>query len=377
MRYVRLATKYREQNLSLCVINSQFYFKCCKYIDSKQELRVGYSKEYAKKYNLNYLLPKKMEKCAEYLCKQCDQRFVSNDLLQNHLTEHKTKDAKPQAQSMPRITPTKSDTSSPTKSKDRLNTGAIRMRRLALSKTSRTSGPTVRYACCYCSKVFTKFLSYKKHTNVVHSVNIEHKRVTVDAEHKRLTIEDSIMKNEPMKENESGNIGAKQWFVCQTCQRHFMTPKKLEVRNLIRIIIYLNLMTFDILLIKILILFQKHRLSDCSDTESMTVQCHICLKHLQTPSALSMHIKTHNTVSGIIKCPLCSQRYQSTIVFKEHVKSHMINGSYKCPHCIKQFPKYSSIRKHIRINHSAVRFVCHECGKDFKSKYKLKEHSLW
>lgn len=241
MRFVRLATKYREQNLLLCVINSQFYFKCCKFIESKQELCVGYSKEYAKKYHLNYLLPKKMEKSIEYLCKKCDQRFINNEFLQNHLIEHKTKESSPQ--SIPRTTPTKSDTSSPTKSKDRLNTGAIRMRRLALSKTSRTSGPTVRYACCYCSKVFSKFLSYKKHTNIVHSVNIEHKRVTLDAQHKRITIEDSIMKNEPIKENENGNIDVNKWFVCQTCQRHFMTAKKLEVRKFIWILVHYDLFT--------------------------------------------------------------------------------------------------------------------------------------
>lgn len=232
MRFVRLATKHREQNLLLCVINSQLYFKCCKSIVAKQELLVGYSKEYAQKYHLNQLVPEKQGKPTEYLCKKCDERFVSNELLQNHQNDHKTRDSKPPVQSVLRTTPIKSNetTTSPNKSKDRLNTGAIRMRKLALSKSSRTSGPTVRYACCYCSKVFSKFLNYKKHTNIVHSVDIEHKRVKVDAQHKRLTIEDSVMKKEPMKKIEMENIDAKQWFVCQTCQRHFVTAKKLEVR---------------------------------------------------------------------------------------------------------------------------------------------------
>lgn len=233
MRFVRLATKHREQNMILCVINSQLYFKCCKCIEPKHELLVGYSKEYARKYHLNYLMPEKPGKMTELSCKKCDERFASNDLLQQHLNEHNKKDTKPiTIQSVPRVTPTKSDSSSPNKSKDRLNTGAIRMRKLALSKTSRTSGPTVRYACCYCTKVFSKFLSYKKHTNLVHSVNIEHKRVTVDAEHKRLTVEDSVVKTEPMKENDNGNVDASQWFVCQTCNMSFVTATKLEVSKL-------------------------------------------------------------------------------------------------------------------------------------------------
>lgn len=230
MRFVRLATKYCEQNLLLCVINSQLYFKCCMSIVAKQELRVGYSKEYARKYHLEQLVEETSEKTTEYLCKKCDERFSSNELLQNHQKEHKTNNIKPSVQSVARATTIKINdaTISPNKGKDRLNTGAIRMRKLALSKTSRTSGPTVRYACCYCSKVFSKFLNYKKHTNIVHSVDIEHKRIKVDAQHKRLTIEDSV-KNEPKQENGSKEFDAKQWFVCQTCQRHFVTAKELEV----------------------------------------------------------------------------------------------------------------------------------------------------
>lgn len=122
--------------------------------------------------------------------------------------------------------------------------------------------------------------------------------------------------------------------------------------------------------------FQDHLKSSC--TAVLTTQCHICLKQLQTPKGLLMHIKTHssNSVNGLYKCPFCSQRYQNTVKFKLHVKIHMVNGVYKCPHCSKEFSRYSSIRKHIKIIHTAVRFVCLECGKNFKSKYKLKEHTL-
>lgn len=227
MRFVRLALKHSEQNLLLCEIDSQLYFKCCKFIAPKQELLVGYSKEYAKKHNLTQLLPEQPEQSPEFLCKNCDAQFDSNELLQAHQIEHKTKERKMGLPSVPRTTPSKnSETSSPTKGKDRLNTGAIRMRKLALSKHSRTSGPTVRYACCYCTKVFSKYTVYKKHTNLVHSVNIEQKRVTVDAQHKRLTIEDSVVEVESIKND---NVDAKQWLVCQACQQHFLTAKELKV----------------------------------------------------------------------------------------------------------------------------------------------------
>lgn len=225
MRFVRIATKYREQNLLLCVTNSQLYFKCCKTIASKQELRVGYSKEYAQKYGLNKLLPKKVQKAVTKLpCQKIDGKPTSDECLES--PENKTKDPQLSIQPVPRTTPTKANDSLSPSKKDRLNTGAIRMRKLALSKNCRTSGPTVRYACCYCSKVYTKFSTYKKHTNIVHSVDIEHKRVKVDA-NKRLTIEDSVIKK-PVTEEES-NIDAKKWFVCQKCQSSFSTIEILQV----------------------------------------------------------------------------------------------------------------------------------------------------
>lgn len=224
---MRLALKHSEQNLLLCEIDSQLYFKCCKFIGPKQELHVGYSKEYAKKHNLSQLLPEQPAKSPEFLCKICDAQFDSNELLEHHQNEHKTKDRKKGLPSVPRKTPNKnSETFSPTKSKDRLNTGAIRMRKLALSKNSRASGPTVRYACCYCTKVFSKYTIYKKHTILVHSVNIEQKRVTVDAQHKTLTIEDSVVEVDSIKND---NVDGRQWFVCQACQQHFVTAKELEV----------------------------------------------------------------------------------------------------------------------------------------------------
>lgn len=226
MRFVRLATNHSEQNLLLYEINSELYFKCCKSIAPKEELRIGYSKEYANKYKLVHFYPESIQ-VVEYLCKKCDEKFDSNELLQTHQAKHKTKEP-----SLPRTIVAKNcDTPSPTKSKDRLNTGAIRMRKLALSKNSRTSGPIVRYACCYCTKVFSKFLSYKKHTKLVHSVNIDNKRVTIDAQHKRMTVEDSVTKLPPLAiEDQNDNVtDAKQLFVCQKCQRQFAMAKELEV----------------------------------------------------------------------------------------------------------------------------------------------------
>lgn len=233
MRYVRLAANHQEQNLLICEIDSKLYFKSCKFIKPKQLLCVGYSKEYAEKYSLMKLPSESIER-TKAVVKHKEWSCTKNNIAsrKTHDTEPlKTENGKIQLPPM-RATLTKTnETSSPIKSKHRLNTGAIRMRKLALSKNSRETGPTVRYACCYCSKVFSKFLSYKKHTKAIHSVNIEHKRVTVDVEHKRLTIEDSTIckeKDRNVSTDADETLNSK-WFVCQICQSSFSNEEDIEV----------------------------------------------------------------------------------------------------------------------------------------------------
>lgn len=229
MRFVYLATKYMDQNLLLYEVDGKLYFKSCQFIAPKQELRVGYSKEYAEKYQLPLLVPDEierqtlLEKQNPWSCSECNKRFSSADKLDEHSNVHKkpksTPIAKPSASTPSKQRMENGDpvvASSASKSSNhRLNTGAIRKRKLALSKNSRISGPTVRYACCYCSRVFTKFLSYKKHTNSVHSVDVDNKRFTVKAG------------GQKCKENVSGNKIAATKDVA--CQRYFAAHERVEV----------------------------------------------------------------------------------------------------------------------------------------------------
>lgn len=352
MRFVRLATDCQMQNVLLYEIDSKLYFKCCKVINLKQPLYVGYSHEYAEKYNLEILVEAKSEELAadKVINKSSIVRVEENSSKPTFPNEQAS-GIKPNASNVELLETNIDNTPpSPVKSKHRLNTGAIRKRKLELLKSARKTGPTVRYACCYCSKVFSKFLNYKKHTTRVHSVNIEHKRVTVDAELKRVTIEDSIESDKDGQNkgfDDVANINGKRWFVCQTCQTSFESCEELE----------------------------NHLKLSCDKPKSLSVQCNICHQFLQTPSALTMHLKRHIALRLFI-CPFCNKSYKNTNQFKEHVECHNQNGFYSCIHCDKKFAQYAAVRKHMRITHSTELFVCYECDKCFKSKYKLKEHSL-
>lgn len=223
MRYVHLASNCKEQNLLLLELESKLYFKSCQFIRSKQQLKLGYDKEYAEKYNLPLprLHESEKQKLSEtqspFLCNTCDQKFATAKELDEHSGIHNE-----QLQCNAGAVKTEEINLPVVRGKHRLNTGALRKRKLARSKlSSRASGPIVRYACCYCSKVFSKFVTYKKHTNVVHSVDVENKKFIVP--------ESQANKDKSNGNDSTNREKSSKWFTCCICQRYFSTPERLEV----------------------------------------------------------------------------------------------------------------------------------------------------
>lgn len=193
MRFVQLAHTFTEQNLLLCEIDKKIFFQSCQVIPPKQELKVGYSEAYAKQYGLTYLQPDEAEKIAMYErwpCFECDERFETCELLQTHLNNHE--DDKRQTDVKPVL--------------------RVRKRRLVRSKLSsrKVSGPTVRYACCYCSKVFSRFTSFKRHNEFAHSF--------VDAEARNSSVLTNSNKENTKKSNK-----------CDVCHRCFSSVERLVV----------------------------------------------------------------------------------------------------------------------------------------------------
>lgn len=86
MCFVRRATNFEEQNLVLMQLEKQLYYVSIKNIHPKQELLVGYSSSYAKKYNLPLLqqIEQKLWQCFE--CSSC---FDTKELLRNHKCHNK------------------------------------------------------------------------------------------------------------------------------------------------------------------------------------------------------------------------------------------------------------------------------------------------
>ncbi|XP_037049154.1 PR domain zinc finger protein 10-like [Bradysia coprophila] len=310
MRFVKLAVKISEQNCLLYECDGRLYFRTCKFIHPKQELKVGYSKEYADRFGLNFLVPDDNEVVSDqekWPCFECESKFESFDLLQNHLMNEHDDD------------PANGDGNKKVKAK----------RRKIRSKLSsrKVSGPTTVAACCYCSKVFSKLISLKRHTEYTHSFADTESRATTSAN------------------NENGGKS----FKCELCRRYFTSAER----------------------------FDKHRLIHCTTAkDTSSLKCTFCPRRLLTPSALSMHIKTHIYKNRLFHCLFCPERFQWANEIMNHVPVHRVDGFYSCEHCKKKFKEYSMVRKHVRSYHSSILHSCSDCGAKFKSVSKLKIHRL-
>lgn len=269
MRFVKLATNWLEQNCLLCECDGRLYFKTCKFIHPKQELKVGYSKEYSDRFGLKFLEPDDSEiinDLEKWPCFECNSKFESFDLLQNHLMNEHDDD--------------------PTNSVGNKR-GKTKRRKIRSKLSSRkVSGPTTVAACCYCSKVFSKLISLKRHTEYAHSFADTESGATANAN------------------NENGGKS----FKCELCRRYFTSAERLE----------------------------KHRQVHCTTTKDTTsLKCTFCPRRLLTPSALSMHIKTHIYKNRLFHCLFCPERFQWANEIMNHVPVHRVDGFYSCEHCKK------------------------------------------
>lgn len=205
MRFVRLANSFTEQNLLLFEIEQQLFFQTCQPIAPKQQLSVGYGQAYAERYGLPFLQPSAAEKVAlfeRWPCFECDQKFETFELLQTHLNaQHEECADGPNVSTTPG-------------KRQYTKVNRSRKRRTVRTKLSvrKVSGPTVRYACCYCSKVFSKLIGFKRHNELAHSF--------VDAEARNGS--SSVLTNST-KEN------AGKTNKCEVCRRYFSSIERLEV----------------------------------------------------------------------------------------------------------------------------------------------------
>ncbi|XP_059617510.1 PR domain zinc finger protein 10-like isoform X2 [Phlebotomus argentipes] len=319
MRFVRFADDFKQQNLLLFESEGKLFFKSCQFIRSKQELKVGYSREYAEKYGLSVLIPDSKQENT-WPCFECDDKFPNSEALQDHLNQH-------------------DDVCDEKKSVQK--------------KRKKPLGGN-KVACPVCLKLFLRSsLRLRQHMQTHSGHPLAEKSLSdcgnnkIDRGRRIDGIKETLKEDSKQFLNNKENKDTFHKFKCSTCPKSFPTAERLARHNLVH-----------------------------GSNESRPLRCSHCPKRFVTSSALAVHVKMHLNPKRLIVCPMCTEAFKHGLVFKLHVRSHLENGVYTCKFCQKKFKEYKIIRKHIRTFHSATKHPCQQCGKQFPTLSKLQMHLL-
>ncbi|KAL1497264.1 hypothetical protein ABEB36_008258 [Hypothenemus hampei] len=361
MGFVRKAKNYEEQNLIITQEDKDLYFTSIRNILPKEELKVGYSTNYARQFNLETLCPPEKK---SWLCYECSERFASSEELREHFSVHDG------LESIENTKPKR------------------KYKKTYASQTKKSLVEVVE--CNHCYDLFASSSSYtflKNHLAEKHKIDGVNK---IGEQFSTFRCSQCVVCNMRFKMDSLLNIHQLEHdselyldqanHVCPQCQRKFPTRKQLVLHvsshklpqinqksDCVKCPVCHKLFAFSIRL-------QKHMLCHGSD-ENKPLQCKVCQKRFLTGSALAFHSKIHQTDEKQFECPICKERFDHVLKLRLHIPKHAHNNTYTCPHCKKVFSKYSFVRKHIRF-HSERKHHCSHCTKSFSTSDNLKKHML-
>ena len=103
----------------------------------------------------------------------------------------------------------------------------------------------------------------------------------------------------------------------------------------------------------------------------MSYRCDICMRVLETTSALNEHRRTaHN------QCDICNKILGSPSSLAEHRRIHLGIRPYVCDVCGKSFTQGVTLDTHKRIHTGEKPFKCGECDKCFTQQTGLIRHMI-
>lgn len=214
MRFVRYANNYTEQNLLLYELNDRLYFITLRKITSKEELKVGYSQEYAMKYNLTYFESDDLGEFTNldtekpWPCYECQDQFVTSDELQTHLNVHDENDSK---------------------SKPICNNNGKSKRNNSQKSKNKTS-----FVCQICSNKFDNVTILKDHMAKKHfNQTLNNMKNNDAADNIGLINSDSLNQEEhnvpTHNTNKSNKENKNNYFRCNACKKTFPTKERYTV----------------------------------------------------------------------------------------------------------------------------------------------------
>uniref|UniRef100_A0A914WGI9 C2H2-type domain-containing protein n=1 Tax=Plectus sambesii TaxID=2011161 RepID=A0A914WGI9_9BILA len=103
--------------------------------------------------------------------------------------------------------------------------------------------------------------------------------------------------------------------------------------------------------------------------------CHICLKHLSSPTALVVHMRAHSG-DRPFTCPheSCGKTFMHQNSMKIHMMSHSGHRPHACKVCGKAFTTTRTLKIHSMIHTGERPYGCKFCGRRFIQQIHLLRH---
>ncbi|XP_055331782.1 PR domain zinc finger protein 10-like [Paramacrobiotus metropolitanus] len=98
--------------------------------------------------------------------------------------------------------------------------------------------------------------------------------------------------------------------------------------------------------------------------------CHICEREFNTKASLTLHQTTHDRA----QCAICNLVLANAAALGRHAPVHKEVDGYRCPVCEKVFATYGKMSTHHRGVHKEPDAACTICNKTFRDRSKLQVH---
>ncbi|KAG7329459.1 hypothetical protein KOW79_007633 [Hemibagrus wyckioides] len=370
MRYVNCARNDEEQNLVAFQYRGGIMYRCCRPIETGQELSVWYDEEYAKYagITLDYIWNKKCSVNNKdntltqvFTCSLCPLSYTVQIYLHKHIKRCHNEEYVKLFKSG-EIANLLNDTSQ--KQLQRKNyhctyCGKGFTYRSSLQQHQHCHTGEGLYQCSQCGKSFTLQSSLQLHRRIhtggkpyecprcLESFNDQidlqaHQRIhRGDKPYECLQCGKSFSERGALQRHQHIHTGEKPYH-CLECGRSFTQQCNL----------------------------QKHQRIH---TGEKPYHCSQCGKNFSDRCNLQIHQRIH-TGEKPYHCSHCGKSFNQQSNLQKHQHIHTGEKPYHCSDCGKSFTQQSNLQKHQRIHTGEKPYHCSQCGKSFNQQSNLQKH---
>ncbi|XP_017326196.2 histone-lysine N-methyltransferase PRDM9 isoform X3 [Ictalurus punctatus] len=357
MRYVNCAHNGEEQNLVAFKYQGKILYRCCRPIDSGQELFVWYDEEYAKdlRHTCDYHRSTKSstnevnnDLLQVFSCSLCTFSCTSQIDLNKHVQSYHYEEY-PRQQKSEIIKyeiqvatngssdqQTSSGSNTPQKEMEEKihncsECGKSFTDQNALKAHQCNQTGEKPYRCSYCGKSFNHKSVLRKHQRIH----------TGEKPHRCSQCGKSFIQKSDLQQHQRTHTGERPYY-CSMCGKSFSHHSHLQLHQRIH-------------------------------TGEKPFQCSQCGKRFTQKSNLQVHQRVH-TGEKPYHCSHCGKNFTLQSNLQLHQRIHTGEKPHHCSHCGKSFTHQSTYQRHQRIHTGEKPYYCSECEKCFNHQSHLQRH---